>query len=97
MPPREAKPKNVSRAGQKRPDYNPPAEQMANMTSEEISEWKRTERLKRKREKAAITMKEESERLLKLTIEYEQLKQMYTNSVTNSVKPEKPGSTTKSV
>lgn len=92
LPPREPDPKSTSRAGQKRPNYNPPADQMANMTPEEVSEWKRVERLKRKREKTAIALKEENERLLKLTIEHEQLQQMYTNGTANSVKPDKPAS-----
>ncbi|KAL7515694.1 hypothetical protein ACHAXN_012911 [Cyclotella atomus] len=94
LPPREPDPKSTSRAGQKRPNYNPPADQMANMTPEEVSEWKRVERLKRKREKTAIALKEENERLLKLTIEHEQLQQMYTNGIAISVKPDKPVSTT---
>ena len=49
---------------------------MDKMSPEEASEWKRIERLKRRREKTANNLKEENdERILKLklTIEYEQL------------------------
>lgn len=82
MPPREDDSnKNKSRAGQKRPNYDPPADKIDKMTDEEISEWKRLERLRRKREKTAQNLKEENEKIMKLTIEYEQLKQMYENSV----------------
>jgi hypothetical protein len=42
------------------------------------------ERLKRKREKLAITQREESEKALKMTIEYEQLRQLYSNSIASS-------------
>ena len=82
MPPREDDSnKNKSRAGQKRPNYDPPADKIDKMTDEEISEWKRLERLRRKREKTAQNLKEENEKIMKLTIEYEQLRQMYENSV----------------
>ena len=85
MPPRPATPpRNKSRAGLKRPNYDPPAEQMALMTAEEVSEWKRVQRMKRKREKTADLVKQENEKLLNLAAEHAQLKQLYKNSVATS-------------
>ena len=91
MPPRVDEPKeNKSRAGKKRPNYDPPPAMMAQMTDEEVSEWKRLERLKRKREKTASNLKEENEKMLKLKIEYERLQQIYNSSMSQSFKPDDP-------
>ena len=85
MPPRPATPPpNKSRAGCKRPNYNPPPEQMAKMTTAEISEWKRIQRIKRKREKTADLAKEENEKMLNLAVEHAQLQQLYKNSIADS-------------
>lgn len=63
--------------GVKRKVYLPPEEQMSKMTEEEISEWKRKERLKRKREANAASVKEQQDRILQLAIEHEMLHEKY--------------------
>ncbi|KAL7478166.1 hypothetical protein ACHAW6_003941 [Cyclotella cf. meneghiniana] len=63
--------------GVKRNVYLPPEDDMKRMTEEEISEWKRMERLKRKREANAAAAKQQQEKMLQLAIEHELLHEQY--------------------
>jgi hypothetical protein len=63
--------------GVKRNVYLPPEEELRQMTEEELSEWKRKERLKRKREANAVAAKQQEERIVQLAIEHEMLHDRY--------------------
>jgi hypothetical protein len=63
--------------GVKRNVYLPPEEELRQMTEEELSEWKRKERLKRKREANAVAAKQQEERIVQLAIEHEMLHDQY--------------------
>ena len=55
----------------------PSEEQMRNMTEREVSEWKKKERLKRKRESNAASLKEQEQHTINLAIEHEMLHDRY--------------------
>ncbi|KAL3780181.1 hypothetical protein HJC23_013989 [Cyclotella cryptica] len=63
--------------GVKRNVYLPPEEELKKMSDEEISEWKRKERLKRKRDANAAAAKQQQEKMLQLAIEHEVLHEQY--------------------
>lgn len=55
----------------------PSEEQMRNMTEREVSDWKKNERLKRKRESNAASLKQKDEHTMHLAIEHEMLHDRY--------------------
>lgn len=63
--------------GVKRNEYLPPEDQLIKMTDEQVSEWKRKERLKRKREANAVSAKHQQEQLERLAVEHELLHERY--------------------
>lgn len=63
--------------GVKRNVYLPPKEQLDRMTNDEVTEWKRKERLRRKREANAATAQQQQEQIMRLAIEHETLHDQY--------------------
>ena len=63
--------------GVKRNEYLPPEDQLTHMTDKQVTEWKRKERLKRKREANAESVKRQQEHMMQLAIEHEMLHEQY--------------------
>jgi hypothetical protein len=63
--------------GSKRNVYLPLEEELAKMTDAELTEWKRKERLKRKREANAASTKQHEDQMIQLAIEHEMLHDQY--------------------
>jgi hypothetical protein len=63
--------------GVKRNVYLPPKEQLDQMTDDEVTEWKRKERLKRKRAANAATSQQQQEQIMRLAVEHETLHEQY--------------------
>jgi hypothetical protein len=63
--------------GVKRNVYLPPENELQQMTEEELLEWKRNQRLKRKREANVVSVKQQEERIMQLAMEHEMLHEQY--------------------